>query len=69
MLHLRGKPGGTILYDEGNVQMLNTSTLFTMSSCVYPSWHPNGNIIAFSVVIRKPFSGSCAITLEEGIRT
>ncbi len=49
MLHLRGSPGGTILYDEGNVQMLNTSTLFTMSSCVYPSWHPDGNIIAFSV--------------------
>ena len=49
MLHLRGTPGGTILYNEGNVLMLNTATLFTMSSCVYPSWHPDGNIIAFSV--------------------
>jgi len=49
MLHLRSSPSGTILYDEGNVQMLNTATLFTMSSCVYPSWHPGGDIIAFSV--------------------
>jgi hypothetical protein len=49
MLHMRGSPGGTILYDEGKVQMFNTSTLFTMSACVYPSWHPDGNIIAFSV--------------------
>ena len=29
--------------------MLNTGTQFTMSSCVYPSWHPQGDIIAFSV--------------------
>jgi hypothetical protein len=49
MLHLRGFPGGTILYNNGTLQMLNTGTQFTMSSCVYPSWHPHGDIIAFSV--------------------
>jgi hypothetical protein len=49
MLHLRSKPSGTILYNKGNLQMLNTGTMFTMSSCVYPSWHPEGDIIAFSV--------------------
>ena len=49
MLHLRSSPSGTILYNNGNIQMLNTGTRFTMSSCVYPSWHPGGDIIAFSV--------------------
>ncbi len=49
ILHLRSNPSGTILYNNGVLQMLNTGTQFTMSSCVYPSWHPGGNIIAFSV--------------------
>ncbi len=49
LLHLRSKPSGTILYNNGKAVMLNTSTPFTMSACVYPSWHPDGNIIAFSV--------------------
>ena len=49
LLHLRSKPSGTILYNNGNAVMINTSTPFTMSACVYPSWHPDGNIIAFSV--------------------
>jgi Tol biopolymer transport system component len=49
ILHLRSKPSGTILYNNGILQMLNTGTQFTMSSCVYPSWHPHGDIIAFSV--------------------
>ncbi len=49
ILHLRSNPSGTILYNNGKAVMLNTSTPYTMSSCVYPSWHPEGNIIAFSV--------------------
>ncbi len=49
LLHLRSSPSGTILYNNGTLQMLNTGTRFTMSSCVYPSWHPGGEIIAFSV--------------------
>ena len=34
ILHLRSKPSGTILYNNGTLQMLNTGTQFTMSSCV-----------------------------------
>jgi hypothetical protein len=49
ILHLRSYPSGTILYNKGTLQMLNTGTKFTMSACVYPSWHPGGDIIAFSV--------------------
>ncbi len=49
LLHLRSNPSGTILYNNGALQMLNTGTQFTMSSCVYPAWHPHGDIIAFSV--------------------
>jgi hypothetical protein len=59
ILHLRSKPSGTILYNNGTLQMLNTGTQFTMSSCVYPSWHPHGDIIAFSVnKIKQKFHSS-----------
>jgi len=49
MLHLRRPPSGTLLYNNSEVKMLNTATPYTMSACVYPSWHPNGKIIAYSV--------------------
>lgn len=49
LIHLRGGPSGTLLYNEGEISFINTKTNYTMSSGVYPSWHPNGNIIAFSV--------------------
>ena len=49
VLHLRAAPSGTILYNNGDVKFINTGTKYTMSAGVYPSWHPNGNLIAFSV--------------------
>ncbi len=51
LLHMRRPPSGTLLYNNGEVQFLNTGTKYTMSACVYPSWHPDGNLIAFSVNI------------------
>lgn len=49
MFHMRGKLGGTIISRNGQSILLNTKTDQTLSSAVYPSWHPNGRYIAFSV--------------------
>ncbi len=48
-LHIRGKKGGTILVNDGNVKILNTKTPKTISNFVYPFWHPSGNFVAYSV--------------------
>lgn len=49
MLHLRGGPGsGTLIRWKGELRKVNTSTDFNRAGA-YPSWHPNGKTIAFSV--------------------
>ncbi|HNZ71478.1 MAG TPA: hypothetical protein PKJ43_02595 [Prolixibacteraceae bacterium] len=68
LIHLRSKPGGTILYNNSEAKLLNTKTPFTMSSCVYPAWHPNGKAIAFSVnIIEQKFhsAGNEAINVYD----
>ena len=47
-LHVRGTHGATMLQVNGKMQMLNTKTDSTISSCVYPYWHPSGKYIAYS---------------------
>lgn len=49
MIHLRRPPSGTLLCTNGETRFLNTATDYTMSAGVYPSWHPNRNLIAYSV--------------------
>ncbi len=49
MFHMRELYGGTIIIKNGQVEKLNTKTDSTMSALVYPSWHPSGRFIAFSV--------------------
>ena len=48
MFHIRGDRGGTIIYKNGKVKKVNVKTKQMMSAGVYPSWHPNGNLIAYS---------------------
>jgi hypothetical protein len=48
-LHIRGNNGATMLEINGKMEMLNTKTDSTISSCVYPYWHPSGKYIAYSV--------------------
>lgn len=48
ILHLRGKYASTLLVDGDKVRKLNTKTAETISAFVYPSWHPGGELIAFS---------------------
>ncbi len=49
MFHMRGRNDGTILLKNGQIEKLNTKTDSTISSLVYPCWHPSGKLIAFSV--------------------
>lgn len=48
LFHVRGKVGGTVVIDNEIMKKLNTETKHTLSAAVYPAWHPNGKLIAFS---------------------
>src|SRR3990172_3486380 len=49
MLHLRaGKASGTLIGRDGTFVKVNTATKLTKAGA-YPSWHPNGRIIAYSI--------------------
>ena len=47
-LHIRGDHGATLLQKDGKMAAYNTKTDSTLGFCVYPSWHPSGNYIAYS---------------------
>ena len=49
LLHMRAEYAGTLLADGGRIEKLNTRTEQTISPLVYPSWHPSGRFVAFSV--------------------
>ncbi len=49
LFHMRKDFGGTFLIDGDKIEKLNTKTPQTISPLVYPSWHPSGNFVAFSV--------------------
>ena len=48
LLHIRKYNGGTAILYEGKLQKYNTKTDISMSAGVYPSWNPNGYLIAMS---------------------
>ncbi|MDA3893703.1 MAG: hypothetical protein PF517_18725 [Salinivirgaceae bacterium] len=48
MFHMRGKLGGTIIYQNNELKFVNTKTDHTISAGGYPSWHPSAKFIAFS---------------------
>ena len=49
LFHIRASHPGTILIDGDRIEKLNTKTQQTLSALVYPSWHPSGKYVAFSV--------------------
>jgi hypothetical protein len=55
VMHFRIKNSGSMIYQNNQLKFLDTKTPYTMSAFVYPSWHPNGNVIAFSVLKLAPF--------------
>ena len=48
VLHMRGRNGGTYLFQSGDITKLNGKVSDKIPSLVYPSWHPSGDFIAFS---------------------
>lgn len=53
LLHMREKYSGTLLVNGDKIEKLNTKTKETISPLVYPSWHPSGKYVAFSVNTTK----------------
>lgn len=49
LFHVRAKHGCTLLMDGNQTESLDTRTEQTISSLAYPSWHPSGKYVAFSV--------------------
>lgn len=49
VFHSRETHPGTMVVRNGTIEKLNTKTDSTMSSLVYPHWHPDCKYIAFSV--------------------
>ncbi|KAA6343161.1 Protein TolB [termite gut metagenome] len=49
LFHMRETYAGTLLIDGDKIEKLNTKTNQTISALVYPSWHPSGKYVAFSV--------------------
>lgn len=49
LFHMRGNYNGTFIAEKGKIEVLDTKTDSTISSFVYPAWHPSGKFIAFSV--------------------
>lgn len=48
LLHTRKFNGGTTILYDGKIQKYNTKCSLSMSAGVYPSWNPNGYLIAMS---------------------
>jgi len=49
MFHMRGSFGGTVVAVKDQLQFVNTRSEHTRSAGAYASWHPEGELIAFSV--------------------
>lgn len=50
LFHVRKtEHGGTYVCVDGELEKLDTKTPQTISALVYPSWHPEGRYVAFSV--------------------
>jgi len=48
VFHARAAFGGTMVIDGSEIEKLNTKTDSTISALVYPYWHPDGKLVAFS---------------------
>ena len=49
LMHMRGPYGGTLLTGREQVQFVDTKIEETRGAGAYASWHPGGELIAFSV--------------------
>jgi hypothetical protein len=64
-LHFRLQHGGTMIKNGEELKKIDTKTEKLLSAGAYPSWHPNGNIIAYSLnVIRQVFTSDATLTQD-----
>ena len=48
LFHVRLSNAGTVIVNDGHVSRVNLKRDYTISSGVYPAWHPTAKLIAFS---------------------
>jgi len=48
LFHVRLSNSGTVIVNDGKVSKVNLKRDYTISSGVYPAWHPKAKLIAFS---------------------
>ena len=48
LFHVRLSNAGTVLVNDGKLSKVNMKRDYTISSGVYPAWHPTAKLIAFS---------------------
>jgi len=69
IIHIRAVHGGTIVGKDQKLTKIDTKNKFTLNAGVYPSWHPDGKYIAFSVNnINQHFcNGETRIEVSDGL--
>lgn len=53
LFHVRLSNAGTVIVNDGKVSKVNLKRDYTISSGVYPSWHPTAKLIAFSTNLTR----------------
>ena len=53
LFHVRLSNSGTVIVNDGKVSKVNLKRDYTISSGVYPSWHPTEKLIAFSTDLTR----------------
>ncbi len=48
LFHVRANHGGTVIVDNGKARKVQIKDSTIITAGVYPSWHPNGRLVAFS---------------------
>ncbi len=47
-MHIRAEFAGTVIYDQGKLEKVQTKSAETISAGVYPAWHPTLDVVAYS---------------------
>ena len=53
LFHVRLSNAGTVIVNDGKVSRVNLKRDYTISSGVYPAWHPTAKLVAFSTNLTR----------------